>query len=106
MATLAQALPQSLSRLNWVKEFLEQELAPYPGRTAIVTRMVVSATLIMIVCMTFRIPYSWLGAIYALLVSRESSLVTLQSLTTIFSLTALGAIYLKYGVNLSIFRRI
>jgi multidrug resistance protein MdtO len=100
MATLAQALPQSLSRLNWVKEFLKQELAPYPGRTAIVTRMVVSATLIMIVCMTFRIPYSWLGAIYALLVSRESSLVTLQSLTTIFSLTALGAIYVLVSMFL------
>ena len=93
MATLAQSLPQSFSPLSWVKNFLKQELAPYPGRTAVVTRMVISATLIMVVCMTFRIPYAWQGAIYALLVSRESPRATLQSLTTIFSVTALGAIY-------------
>jgi len=41
-----------------------------------VARMTLAATLIMIVGMTFRIPYTWQGAIYALIVSRENTRAT------------------------------
>ena len=102
MGTIAQSLPQSSGPLTWVREFLKEELAPYPGRTALVARMTLAATLIMIVGMTFSIPYTWQGAIYALLVSRESTRATLHSLVTIFVVTGIGAAYLLVFVWLVI----
>ena len=47
--------------------------------------MTLAATLVMIVCMTFRIPFAFQGAIYALMISRESPRATLQSAATIFA---------------------
>ena len=55
MATLAQALPKSSSPLIWLKAFLKEELAPYPGRAALVARMTIAATIVMLLTMTFRI---------------------------------------------------
>ena len=98
MATIAQSLPQSSGPLTWLREFLKEELAPYPGRTALVARMTLAATLIMIIGMTFRIPYSWQGAVYALMVSRENTRSTLQSAATIFVVTGIGAVYLLVSV--------
>ena len=94
MATIAHSLPRPSSALTWLREFLKEELAPYPGRAALVGRMTLAATLIMIVGMTFRIPYSWQGAVYALMVSRENTRSTLQSAATIFLVTGIGAAYL------------
>ena len=102
MATIAQSLPQSPGPLTWAREFLTEELAPYPGRTAMVARMTLAATLIMIVGMTFSIPYTWQGAIYALLVSRESTRATLHSVVTIFVVTGIGAAYILISVWLVI----
>jgi multidrug resistance protein MdtO len=56
--------------------------------------MVVAATLVMIICMTFRIPYAFQGAISVLLISRESLPATLRSAVTIILATAFGAAYL------------
>ena len=72
MASIAQALPATSGRSTWVGEWLRNELAPYPGRVALVARMVIAATLVMIVCMTFRLPFAAYGAIYAVTLSRES----------------------------------
>ena len=102
MATAALPAARGPSPLAWLRDFLREELAPYPGRGALVTRMVIAATLVMIVGMIFRIPYSWQGAIYALLVSRESPRATLQSSGTIFLVTALGAAYVLVSVLLVI----
>ena len=94
MVTIAQSLPQSSGPLTWVQEFLKQELAPYPGRAAIVARMTIAATLVMIVCMTFRLPYAFQGAIYVLMISRQTSRATVESAVTILLVTAIGAAYL------------
>ncbi len=94
MVTIAQSLPQSSGPLTWVREFLKQELAPYPGRAAIVARMTIAATLVMIVCMTFRVPYAFQGAIYVLMISRQTSRATVESAATILLVTAIGAAYL------------
>jgi len=93
MATGAQisATPSSLS---WLGEFLKHELSPYRGRLALVARMVIAATLVMVIGMVFRIPYTFQGAIYALIVSRESSQATLKSAVTILALTGIGGAYL------------
>ena len=72
MATLTQSLPESPRPLDWFGEFLKEELAPYPGRVALVARMVIAATLVMLITMTFHIPYGAYGTIYALTISRES----------------------------------
>ena len=80
--------------LAWLWQWLRDELTPYPGRLALVARMVTAATLVMIICMTFRIPYAFQGAIYALIVSRENRRATLQSAGTIFLFTGIGAAYI------------
>ena len=88
--------------LAWLPDFLRDELSPYPGRVALVFRMVFAATLIAIVGMTFRIPYTFQGAIYALTISRESHQATLKSAGTILLITGIGAAYLLFSVALVI----
>jgi multidrug resistance protein MdtO len=98
MATAAQSLSPTHSSLSWLGEFLKHELSPYPGRTALVARMVIAATLVMMICMVFGIPYAFQGAIYALVVSRESSQATLKSAIAILAATGIGAVYLLASV--------
>jgi multidrug resistance protein MdtO len=102
MASIAQSLPQSSRPLNWLLEFLKEELAPYKGRVALVARMTTAATLIMLVGMTFHLSYAWQGAIYALLVSRESTRATLQTAATIFVVTGIGTAYALVSMGLFI----
>jgi len=102
MASFAQTVSAPTRPWAWFREFLKEELAPYPGRAGIVARMVMAATLIMIICMTFRIPYAWQAAVYALLVSRESPRATLQSAATLFAVTGIGAAYLLFCMRLFI----
>ena len=64
-----------------------------------VARMVLAATLVMIICNTFRIPYAFLGGIYALLISRESPRATLSSAGTILLLAAAGVAYILVSVQ-------
>ncbi len=61
--------------------------------------MVLAATLVMIICNTFRIPYAFLGGIYALLISRESPRATLSSAGTVLLLAAAGVAYIVVSVQ-------
>jgi multidrug resistance protein MdtO len=99
MATIAQSLPAMPRPWVWFRRFLKEELAPYQGRTATVARMVIAATLVMIICMTFRISYAYLGAIYALFVTRESPRATLESGGTTLLVYGIGAAYLLISVS-------
>ncbi len=92
MATLAPALRDSPASLNWIREFLQEELAPYPRRTRVVARMVTAATVVMVLCMTFRIPYAFAGALCALIITRESPRTTLRSSVAILLSTAVIAL--------------
>jgi multidrug resistance protein MdtO len=94
MTSSAQPVSRTPSSLSWLEEFLRDELSPYQGRTALVARMVIAATLAMVIGMVFRIPYSFQGAIYALIVSRESSQATFKSAASILALTGIGGAYL------------
>ena len=60
----------------WFREFIRWELAPYPGRVNTVVRMTVTATLVMLVVETFRIPNAFLAALYAILLARENLAAT------------------------------
>jgi len=78
---------------NWVWDFLREELQPYPQRVQLVSRMVLAATLSMIICMAFRIPSGFQAPTIALLTSRESTQATLKSVLTETVATLLGAIF-------------
>ena len=99
MATLAHEIPYVARPLKWFWEFLKHELAPYPGRTATVARMVLAATAVMVICNTFRIPFAFVGGIYALLISRESPRATLNSAGTVLLLAAAGVAYILVTVQ-------
>ncbi len=94
MAITAQSISTMPSSLSWLEQFLKDELSPYRGRTALVARMVIAATVVMMICVVFRIPYAFQGAIYALTVSRDSSQATFKSAASILSLTGIGGAYL------------
>jgi multidrug resistance protein MdtO len=94
MAALLQSARGSQRPLRWFWEFLKQELAPYPGRAGTVARMVIATTLVMIISMTFRIPFGFQGAIFVLIISRENPRATLQSAATVLLVTGIGAAYL------------
>src|ERR1700689_213222 len=97
MATLAQSLPESPQPLALFWEFLKEELEPYPGRAALVARMVIAATLVMLITMTFRIPYGAYGAIYALTISRESPQATTKAAKIIIIGFLLSVLYILIG---------
>ncbi|MDX6459356.1 MAG: multidrug resistance protein MdtO, partial [Acidobacteriaceae bacterium] len=99
MATFAQTIPDSPSPLASYWEFLKEELVPYPGRAALVGRMVMAATLTMLIAVTFRLPYGAYGAIYALSISRESTQITLNTAMTRIVAYSLGAVYVLIGAT-------
>jgi multidrug resistance protein MdtO len=99
VGTLAHDIPDVPRPLAWLWEFLKHELAPYPGRAVTVARMVLAATVVMIICNTFRIPYAFLGGIYALLISRESPRATVSSAGTILVVAATGVVYILASVQ-------
>jgi multidrug resistance protein MdtO len=57
---------------HWLREFIRWEVAPYPGRINTVVRMTVTATLVLLIVETFRIPNAFLAALYAILLAREN----------------------------------
>ncbi len=86
--------------MTWLWDFLKEELAPYPGRTALVARMVIASTVVMIVTMTFKIPFGAYGAIYAFTISRESTQATVTAANTAIVTFALSGIYILFGAIL------
>jgi multidrug resistance protein MdtO len=94
MAAAAQTIPESTRLLSWFGQFLKDELAPYPGRTALVVRMVITSTTIMIIFMAFHLSFAYQAAIFALLISRESVEATIRASATMLVFTALGAAYI------------
>ncbi|HTF65269.1 MAG TPA: FUSC family protein, partial [Edaphobacter sp.] len=99
MATFAQTIRQSPEQLTSYWEFLKEELIPYPGRAALVGRMVMAATLAMLITMTFRLPYGAYCAVYAVAISRESTHITLKTAVTRVVSYSLGAVYVLIGTT-------
>src|SRR5215469_14206420 len=98
MASIAQSPPAESADLRWLWYWLRDELTPYPGRSQVVLRMVIATTLLMIITMTYQIPYGFQGVVFALLISRESIRATVQSAAVILLVTAIGALYLVASV--------
>jgi multidrug resistance protein MdtO len=94
MAFLAQTAPLPPPRSTaWFREFLRDELTPYPERAALVARMVIAATIVMLITMTFRMPYGAYASLYALTISRESPQTTGTAVKSIVAAFVLGGAY-------------
>jgi multidrug resistance protein MdtO len=100
MSVIAQTAPAQARLSAWFWDFLKQELAPYPGRMALIARMMVAATLVMIITMTFRIPEGAYAAVYALTISRESPRATVTALKTVTIAFVIAAAYVLVGAIL------
>jgi multidrug resistance protein MdtO len=96
MATRAQRMGAS-PPARWLWDFLKGELAPYSGRMATVGRMTLAASLVMLLCETFRIPFAFLASLYTLLVSRETPRASVRSAGTILLAAGSGVAYLLIG---------
>jgi hypothetical protein len=83
MATVAQTIQKVPSSWNWIRDFLVEELSPYPGRFAVLARMTISATLIMISCEALRVPEAFQAAILTLLVTRKPRRPSMGSRTAL-----------------------
>ena len=102
MATIVQNLSKPWDTFVSFREFFKEELEPYPGRAALVARVVICATLVMIITMTFRIPYGMHGAVFTLIISRESPRATLRHVRTTVIAFAFSAIYIFIGALFSL----
>jgi multidrug resistance protein MdtO len=100
MGAIAQSLTGSNGQFAWLWGLLRDEMAAYRGRTALVARMVIAATLVMIISMTFRIPYGAYGAIYALVLSRESLESTASAVRDMAIGFVLAGAYVLFGAML------
>jgi len=93
MALLAQTAPAPPHPTAWFRDFLKDELTPYPERAALVARMVIAATVVMLITMTFRVPYGAYASLYALTISRESPQTTGKAVKSIIAAFVLGGAY-------------
>src|ERR1700684_3555346 len=93
MTVLAQSASAPPRSTTWFLQFLKDELTPYPERAALVARMVIAATIVMLITMTFRMPYGAYASLYALTISRESPQTTGRAVKSIVAAFALGGAY-------------
>lgn len=100
MASEPVYLPHAERFTDWFPDFLKKELTPYPGRGALVARMVISATLTMILIVTFKIPGGYVGTLTAFLFSRENLVATTRSAIFMIGAFLLGALFIPVGARL------
>ena len=100
MATTVVRLPHLARFATWFPDFLRKELAPYPGRGAVVARMVIAATISMVLIVTFRIPGGAIGALVAFILSRENLLSTAKSALYIVAAFAVGGLFIPIGARM------
>src|SRR5580698_6651141 len=101
MEAAAQSATEWPCPVAWLNKVLREELTPYPGRGLLVARMVIAATLIMIINTTFRIPYG-LWAVYGLAWSRESTRATVRAVKKSIVTFPLAAAYVIFGAMFSL----
>jgi multidrug resistance protein MdtO len=103
MPAQSAVLPNAIDQGGkWFWNFLRAELSPYPGRAWVVARMTISATIVMLLVMTFRIPGGFQGAIFTLIISRESPAETFLSGFRTALVYLIGTLYIAFSVMISI----
>ena len=99
MATEVVRIPHESRFGTWFPDFLKKELAPYPGRGALVARTVIAATLSMILIVTFRIPGGVIGALSAFVLSRENVISTARSAIYLLAAFIVGGLFIPVGAR-------
>jgi multidrug resistance protein MdtO len=103
MPAQSEALPRAIDQGGkWFWDFIRAELAPYPGRAWVVARMTVSATIVMVLVMTFQIPGGFQGAIFTLLISRENPTETFFSGFRTAVGFLIGTLYTLFSIRMLI----
>jgi multidrug resistance protein MdtO len=97
MAAAAPTVPAFPSRVAWLRDFLREELAPYPGRGVLMARILVATTLVMVLIMTFQIPFGAVATYFAMLISRESPEATVKAAKVMSVSFAVGAAEVLLG---------
>ena len=87
---------------KWFWNFIRAELSPYPGRAWVVARMTISATIVMVLVMTFRIYGGFLGAIFTLMISRENPSETFVSGFRTLLAFLIGTVYTLFSIMMLI----
>ncbi len=82
-------------------EMLRAELAWYPGRPALVGRIVLACTSVMLIAVIFRIPGAVLGASFPILISRENLKATRKTAFQIGLACSIGTVEVIVGGMLS-----
>ncbi|MFT4113788.1 hypothetical protein [Silvibacterium sp.] len=93
-------LPHQPKFTQWLPSFLRAELAPYPGRGAIVARMVIAATISMILVQTFQIPGGAIGALFAFTLSRENLRATARSALSMIVACIMTMLFVPIGARM------
>jgi multidrug resistance protein MdtO len=84
----------------WFREFIRWEVAPYPGRINTVIRMTVTATLVMLIVVTFRIPNAFLASYFSILLARENLAATWRGGRIIVLGFVVSSLYTLLGMML------
>lgn len=100
MATTVTNFHAVNSSKGWFITFLKQELAPYPGRGSTVARMVISATLLMLIVMVFRIPNGAAGPLFAFMFARESLVSSVRSTLSVVVTFGAGMFFIPLGARM------
>lgn len=82
----------------WFWNFLKSELAPYPGRASVVVRMTITATIVMLLIQTFRLPSGFLAGVFTFFLSRENPTATLRSGVRLVASFVLATAYTVLGI--------
>jgi multidrug resistance protein MdtO len=89
--------PAQSASWHWFREFIRWEVAPYPGRVNTVIRTTITATLVMMIVVTFRIPNPFLAAFFSLLMARENLAATWTGARLVVVGFAASALYILLG---------
>lgn len=105
MATRAAQLPQQrvpgTVSWPWFREFIRWEVALYPGRVNTVIRMTITATLVMVIIVTYRIPNAgFLAALFSILLARENLAATWRGGRMIVVAFVAASLYTVLGMIL------
>ena len=84
----------------WLRGFIRREVAPYPGRVSTVARMTVTATLVMIIVVAFRIPNPFLAALFSIILARDNLVATWRGARMVVLGFALATSYILLGMML------
>jgi multidrug resistance protein MdtO len=103
MPAQSEALPRAIDQGGkWFWDFIKAELSPYPGRAWVAARMTVSATIVMVLVMTFQIPGGFQGAIFTLIISRENPTETFFSGFRTIVGFLIGTLYTVFTIRMLI----